>query len=158
MKTIQELANVLDAMEDGIYITREDYTVEFMNRAMIERFGEGVGKKCYQVINGGEVMCPWCQAREVFENGESTHSEVYMPRLDRTYRIIEVPIKNLDGSLSKLNIYRDITKRRGSGAEAALHRTELPTPFRECCRRGLCQLQGGALSRCQSGPDGDARL
>ena len=67
-------------------------------------------------------MCPWCQAKEVFENGESTHSEIYMPRLDRTFRIIEVPIKNLDGSLSKLNIYRDITKRRDQ--ELRLRSTE----------------------------------
>ena len=110
MKSMQELAHILDAMEDGIYITREDYTVEFMNQAMVKMFGQGIGKKCYEVVNASEVMCPWCQAREVFENGESTHSEIYMPRLDRTYRIIEVPIKNLDGTLSKLNIYRDITR------------------------------------------------
>jgi PAS domain-containing protein len=100
MKTTHELANVLDAMEDGIYITREDHTVEFMNQAMIAMFGKGVGRKCYEVVNATDVMCPWCQAKEVFENGESTHSEIYMPRLDRTYRFIEVPIKNLDGSLS----------------------------------------------------------
>jgi PAS domain S-box-containing protein len=122
MKTMQEMTHILDAMEDGIYITREDYTVEFMNHAMVKIFGEGVGKKCYEVVNDSEVMCPWCQAREVFENGESTHSEIYMPRLDRNYRIIEVPIKNLDGSLSKLNIYRDITKRRDQ--ELRLRSTE----------------------------------
>jgi PAS domain S-box-containing protein len=122
MKTTHELANVLDAMEDGIYITREDHTVEFMNQAMIAMFGKGVGRKCYEVVNATDVMCPWCQAKEVFENGESTHSEIYMPRLDRTYRIIEVPIKNLDGSLSKLNIYRDITKNRNQ--ELRLRSTE----------------------------------
>ena len=33
MKPMQALTHILDAMEDGIYITREDYTVEFMNRA-----------------------------------------------------------------------------------------------------------------------------
>ncbi len=122
MNTIQDLGYILDAMEDGIYITREDYTVEFMNRAMIAMFGEAVGRKCYEVVNDSEVMCPWCQAREVFENGESAHSEVYMPRLDRTYRIIEVPIRNLDGTLSKLNIYRDITRRRDQ--EMKLRSTE----------------------------------
>ncbi|WP_054031853.1 PAS domain-containing sensor histidine kinase [Desulfatitalea tepidiphila] len=122
MKTIQELGHILDAMEDGIYITREDYTVEFMNRAMISMFGEAVGKKCYEVVNASEVMCPWCQAREVFEHGESAHSEVYMPRMDRTFRIIEVPIRNLDGTMSKLNIYRDITRRRDQ--ELKLRSTE----------------------------------
>jgi len=114
--------DILNAMEDGIYITREDYTVEFMNKAMVEHFGEGVGKKCYEVVNSSEVLCPWCRAKEVFTNGETSHSEIYMPKLDRTYRIIEVPIRNLDGTKLKLNIYRDITKRRDQ--ELKLRATE----------------------------------
>jgi PAS domain S-box-containing protein len=103
---------ILNAMEDGIYITRADHTVEFMNQAMIRQFGPGIGKKCYEVVNDSEVMCPWCQAKEVFEHGSSVQSEIYIPRQDKTYRIIEVPIKNLDGSVSKLNIYRDISQRK----------------------------------------------
>ena len=108
----QYLSHILDAMEDGIYIIRNDYTVEFMNRAMIDMFGEGVGKKCYEVVNASEVLCPWCRANEVFEKGESVHQEIYMPREGKTFRIIELPIKNADGSHSKLNIYRDITARK----------------------------------------------
>ncbi len=117
-----QLKEILNAIEDGIYITREDYTVEFMNKAMIDRFGEGVGRKCYEVVNASEVMCPWCQAKEVFTKGEGTHSEIYMPSKDRTYRIIEVPITNKDGSKLKLNIYRDITERRDQ--ELKLRATE----------------------------------
>ena len=41
-----QFREILDAIDDGIYITREDYTVEFMNKAMIKHFGEGGGKKC----------------------------------------------------------------------------------------------------------------
>jgi two-component system NtrC family sensor kinase len=111
-KDPQYLNHILDAMEDGIYIIRNDYTIEFMNRAMIDMFGEGVGKKCYEVVNSSEVLCPWCRAKEVFENGKSIHQEIYMPREGKTFRIIELPIKNADGSHSKLNIYRDITARR----------------------------------------------
>lgn len=106
------LERILDAMEDGIYIVRDDYTVEFMNRAMIDMFGEGMGKKCYEVVNASAVLCPWCRAKKVFTNGESAHQEIYMPRIDKVYRIIELPIKNADGSFSKLNIYRDITASR----------------------------------------------
>ncbi len=106
------LTEILNAMEDGIYIIRDDYTVEFMNQAMIRMFGQGVGKKCYEVVNASEVLCPWCRAKEVFENEDTAHQEIYMPRTDKTYRIVELPIKNLDGSVSKLNIYRDITARK----------------------------------------------
>ncbi|MDA8142160.1 MAG: PAS domain S-box protein, partial [Desulfobacteraceae bacterium] len=106
------LVEILNALEDGIYITSPDHTVEFMNRAMIEQFGEGVGKKCYEVVNSSEVLCPWCRAKEVFSSSTGVSSEIYIPHRDKTYRIIEVPIQNLDGSISKLNIYRDITLRK----------------------------------------------
>jgi PAS domain S-box-containing protein len=108
----QNLLAVLDAMTDGIYIIRHDYTVEYMNRAMIERFGRGVGKKCYEVINRTEVLCPWCRADKVFEEGDSVESEIYIPHQEKTYRIIELPLENKDGTYSKLNIYRDITATR----------------------------------------------
>ncbi|MDJ0782937.1 MAG: PAS domain S-box protein [Desulfosarcinaceae bacterium] len=114
-----DLLAVLDAMNDGIYIVRHDYTVEYMNRAMVERFGEGVGKKCYEVINRTEVLCPWCRAEEVFRDGDSTESEIYIPHQDKTYRIIELPVQNKDGTLSKLNIYRDITATRDQALRLA---------------------------------------
>lgn len=103
------LIDVLDAMADGIYIVNEDYTVEFMNKAMIEIFGEGVGKKCHEVVNATPDRCPWCRGKEVFENQNTINEECYLPLVDKTFDIVEIPIHNTDGSLSKLSIYKDIT-------------------------------------------------
>ena len=106
------MLTVLDAMEDGIYVIAEDYTVEFMNKAMVREFGEGTGKKCYQVINRGDEICPWCKAKEVFEEGETLHRDLYIPSVDKNYQLIELPVANVDGTMSKLTIYRDITQRK----------------------------------------------
>ena len=46
------LVQILNAMEDGIYITREDYTVEFMNDAMVRMFGSGTGKNAMKSSTG----------------------------------------------------------------------------------------------------------
>ncbi|NNF99050.1 MAG: PAS domain S-box protein [Desulfobacteraceae bacterium] len=116
------LMEILNAMEDGIYIIRQDYTVEFMNEAMTGIFGDGRGKKCYEVINHSTEMCPWCKADDIFKNGDTVHSEIYIPQVQRSYRLIEVPIRNIDGTISKLNIYRDITNRKDT--EAKLKATE----------------------------------
>jgi two-component system NtrC family sensor kinase len=109
-----DLLNVLNAMEDGVYIIRSDYTVEFMNHAMVEIFGDGIGRKCHEVVNKSSVLCPWCQASGVFEDGEIIHSETRVPRVDRSFRITDLPIRNRDGSISKMTFYRDISdeKRR----------------------------------------------
>jgi len=105
-----EAISILNAIEDGIYVINEDYTVEFMNKSMIQDFGEGIGKKCYRVINGCNDICQWCRAKEVF-GGATLNRELHMPARDKHYRLIEMPLKNRDGSKSKVSIYRDITRR-----------------------------------------------
>ena len=108
-KETERLISILEAMEDGIYVIKSDYTIEFMNYVMVKDFGEGTGKKCYQVISHRDEICPWCRAGEVFA-GETIHRELDIPINDKTYDLIELPLKNVDGGISKLSIYRDITK------------------------------------------------
>ncbi|MEE8399227.1 MAG: ATP-binding protein [Desulfobacterales bacterium] len=109
---IQRLMTVFEAMEDGIYIINQDYTIEVMNRAMVNIFGDGVGKKCYRVLNGYDSRCSWCKATYVFEKGETTQTEKYLPAVDKTYDFTDTPIKNRDGTVSKLTICRDITAQK----------------------------------------------
>jgi two-component system NtrC family sensor kinase len=109
-KTILTTA-ILDAFEDGIYVMNKDLVVEYMNSAMIAEFGDGIGKKCHQLLNQTDDKCPWCQSDEVFE-GKTVRREVYVPLADKTYYLIEIPLENTNGPLSKLSIYRDITERK----------------------------------------------
>ncbi|MCK4795408.1 MAG: PAS domain S-box protein [Desulfobacteraceae bacterium] len=110
-KVSQRLISVLDAIKDGIYIIDSDYTLEFMNKAMIRDFGEGIGKKCYRVINNLDDICPWCRAKEVFK-GETLRWEHHVPNIHKTYDLLEHPLENTDGTISKLSICRDITQRK----------------------------------------------
>jgi len=110
-KEAHRVTSILEAIEDGVYIVRDDFTIEFMNQALVRNFGEGTGKKCYQLIHHYDKICPWCKAKEVIE-GETLHRELYIPTVDKTYDLIEFPLKNKDGTVSKLSIYRDITQRK----------------------------------------------
>ncbi|MFC1886812.1 PAS domain S-box protein [Thermodesulfobacteriota bacterium] len=111
-KQIKGLAAILDAMQDGVYLISHNYQVVFMNKAMVDVFGDGTGKKCHQVINSSDQKCPWCRADEVFKNGETHRFELTIPRVGRTYEKTELPVKNEDGTVSKLTIYKDITRRK----------------------------------------------
>jgi PAS domain S-box-containing protein len=102
---------ILEAVEDGIYVMNQDLTVEYMNSAMVANFGEGIGQKCHQLLNHSEQKCPWCRSDEVFK-GRTIRREVYVPIVDKTFYLIEIPLENADGSISKLSIYRDITERK----------------------------------------------
>ncbi len=104
---------ILDAFEDGIYVMNQELVVEYMNSVMIAEFGDGIGKKCHQLLNQSKEKCDWCRSDEVFK-GETLRREVYVPLVDKTYYLIEIPVKKKDGCMSKLSIYRDVTeiKRR----------------------------------------------
>ncbi|MBF0228671.1 MAG: PAS domain S-box protein [Desulfamplus sp.] len=111
------LVEALKAIDDGIYIINKNHTVEYMNDAMIRIFGDGVGKKCYEIINNGKGICSWCKFHEVFDKGETHYGEVYLDHVKKTFNLIELPITNPDGTRFKLSLYRDITRRKEQQAK-----------------------------------------
>ncbi|MFP4446629.1 MAG: PAS domain S-box protein, partial [Desulfosudaceae bacterium] len=106
------LSDAMDALEDGVYIVGENYVVEYMNRAMEQIFGPGVGEKCYKLLNDRDSVCPWCKYEQILSAGGEIVSEVYISHLNRTFNLVELPVSNKDGSMSKLSIYRDITQKK----------------------------------------------
>ncbi len=109
-KASDQLKSVLDALDNGVYIIDQNFTIQYMNEAMIRNFGEGVGRKCHDVINDLDVKCPICKAAEVFK-GKSFNREIYFKSPDKTYNVVEVPFVNQDETLSKLTIFLDMKNR-----------------------------------------------
>jgi two-component system NtrC family sensor kinase len=110
-KKLKMTAAILEAIEDGIYVMNQDLTVKYMNSAMIAQFGDGIGKKCHELLNQSKEKCPWCRSDEVFK-GKQISREIHVPLVDKTYYLIEIPFENADGTISKLSVYRDITERK----------------------------------------------
>ncbi|RLB84105.1 MAG: hypothetical protein DRH24_06065 [Deltaproteobacteria bacterium] len=103
------IASIFDAMDTGVYIIDDDYTIKFMNKTSIDDFGEGCGKKCYQVIAHRDKVCTWCRAKEKFE-GETLRWDNYFPHINKAFEIFELPLRTSDGIQSHMCIYRDITE------------------------------------------------
>lgn len=103
------LLDALDAFDDGIYIVNDDYTIEYMNKFMKALFGEGVGKKCHQVLIKSDKPCDWCKYDEIFIQNKNSHSQIYIASVDKSFSLSEHPVNNQDGTRSKLSIYNDIT-------------------------------------------------
>ncbi len=106
------LRQILDVMEDGVYVISRDLTVEYTNRAMPRVDEKKIGgPHCYGLIYGRDTVCPWCRAPEVF-HGKEIQWEHHIPELGRVFDITEIPIQNPDGTVSKLSVYRDVTRRK----------------------------------------------
>ena len=110
-KNIKISTAILEAFEDGIYVMNQELKVEYMNSAMVTEFGDGIGKKCHELLNRSDEKCPWCRSDEVFK-GKKISREVYVPLTNKTYYLTEIPFQNEDGSIFKLSIYRDISKQK----------------------------------------------
>ncbi|MDA3896937.1 MAG: PAS domain S-box protein [Desulfobacteraceae bacterium] len=122
------LHTILDTIDDGIYVIDQDFTVEFMNRKMIDMFGNGEGKRCYEVLNEGKSRCEWCRSEEVFK-GRRLSMELFMPNVKKTFKVTELPLNNPDGTVSKLSVFRDITHRKQDQAKLKTSVEEYRTLF-----------------------------
>lgn len=102
---------IFESMVDGIYIVSKDYEIVFMNKVLIDAVGDQTGDICYKAFHDGEEPCPRCKSPAVM-NGKTVRWEWYSRRMNKTYDLIETPLTNIDGTISKLTIFRDITERK----------------------------------------------
>ncbi len=107
---------IFESMVDGVYVVSENYKVEFMNKVLRDEFGDQEGSICYKAFHDREEPCPLCKLSEVM-NGQTVRWEWHSRRQNKTYDLIETPLRNADGSISKLTIFRDITERKRAEEE-----------------------------------------
>ena len=117
-----QIENILNSMVDGIYIVNRSHDIEFVNPVLQTQFGAFGSRKCYQYLNDRQEACPWCKNDTVFSEGKIVSWEWHPEKIGGTYDVVEVPLKNVDGSVSKLVVFRDVTNRKE--VEQALRESE----------------------------------
>jgi len=111
-KAEEKYRSMMESIEDPMYICSPDFHVEYMNPAMVKRMGyDAIGEPCYKVIHELDEKCPWC-VHDKMQQGKNCVIEIVSPKDNRTYNVSNSPIHHVDGSISKLSIYRDITEIR----------------------------------------------
>lgn len=105
----ENLIGIFEAMPDIVYIVSSQHEIIYANPAFNDEFGDYLGSKCFELFNDRKRDCPWCHLGEVL-SGNTVHWEWLCKKNNKTYDIIETPLKNTDGSISMLSIFRDISK------------------------------------------------
>ena len=114
---VVQLKEAFNAFEDAIYIINSDYTIKYMNKAMIRLFGDGKGMKCYDLVNKGNGICPWCNYEKVITQNETHTGEIFIPTIEKAFYHTEFPFINSDGTKLKISIFRDITLQKEQEAK-----------------------------------------
>ncbi|MBI2851363.1 MAG: PAS domain-containing protein, partial [Chloroflexi bacterium] len=105
------LVGILNSMEDGVAIMGPDFNIDYVNPPLKALYGEIGDRKCYHYFNNRDDVCPWCNNEEVL-GGQSIRRDSEVIKTGRTYEITDVPLKNADGSISKLAVFHDVTERK----------------------------------------------
>jgi PAS domain S-box-containing protein len=116
-KERNKLLSILNAIPSGVYIVNKQFNIEYINPVLEQEFGPVNGRKCYSYFHDRTEVCPWCKNEKVF-SGESVRWEWYSFKNERYYDLFDTPIKNIDNSISKFELFHDITERKK--AEIAL--------------------------------------
>jgi PAS domain S-box-containing protein len=106
-----KLKGILDSMSDGVYIVNQHNEILYVNPVTEREFGPVKGRKCHQYLNDLPEVCSWCKSQEVFA-GKTVQWEWHFFKTGKTYDLIDTPILGPDGTLCKLEIFRDISDRK----------------------------------------------
>lgn len=108
----------MDAIDSPVYVTdMQTYEILFSNKAFNNSFGEHIGKKCYSVIQKGQMSpCSFC-TNNLLLNENGNPKEPYVWEFQNTitkqwYQCRDQAIRWIDGKFVRLEIAIDITERK----------------------------------------------
>jgi signal transduction histidine kinase len=110
LRARENLETWLDSMSDSVMIVNTDYTVQFVNKAATDRFNTEVGEICWNTFKQ-DTQCSNCPMQHYLIGNKKT-SEYTSNIDDRQYDVVAAPLLNPDGSLSIIEVLRDVTERK----------------------------------------------
>ncbi len=105
------LNNIFEAMDDGVCIVKQNFDIQYVNSVLTKKFGVDTERKCYEYFHDRTAVCPWCKNEKIL-NGETVCREWYSAKAEKIYDLIDTPLKQADGTVFKLEIFRDMTERK----------------------------------------------
>ncbi len=147
----QRLTTILDAMDAKVYLAdMNTHEILFMNKPLLEAFGEAAGRPCYKLLQGLDAPCSFCTNDKLVDaNGRPTgvYAWEFQNRLNsRWYELRDSAVRWTDGRLVRMEIATDITERKQTELKLRLSEERFRLAF-ENANTGMClvDLQGRLL-------------
>ena len=110
---------VLETLPVLVALLTPDYHVSFANRIFRDRFGDSLGRRCFEYCFGSRsARCEFCETHTVLESNTPHHWEYACPD-GHHYDIHDYPFIDADGAPLILITGIDVTERKRAEEELA---------------------------------------
>ena len=106
------LAAIINSPNLGIVIEDKDCNIRFMNKSLIEIFGNQIGEKCYEKFKGRKGKCPVCPVDEILVKGKKTFTYLDQDTKGHFYELSAAAFQDEKGERYVLETLRDITEQK----------------------------------------------
>ncbi|UCB52083.1 MAG: HAMP domain-containing protein [Candidatus Zixiibacteriota bacterium] len=96
----------------GIVIEDKDCNIRFMNKFLIEIFGNQVGEKCYEKFKGRKDKCPVCPIDEILVKGKKTFTYLDRDAQGHYFELSASLFQDERGESYVLETLSDITEQK----------------------------------------------
>jgi|GEM_PF-2428001 len=110
-----QLLSIFDSINEPIYVSDPDtYELLYVNEAFKKLWGDNVGARCHQVLQGLDQPCGFCTNARIFgaNTGEPCIRESQNLVTDRWFRCIDRAIRWPNGRWVRCEMAIDITARK----------------------------------------------
>ncbi len=106
------LEAIINSPNLGIMIEDRECHIRFMNKFLIETYGNQIGEKCYQKFKGRKEKCPVCPIDEILVKGKKTYTYMDQDALGHHYELSASLFRDEKGEEYILETMRDITEQK----------------------------------------------
>lgn len=104
------MTNILENMQDMVRVLDKNGKVVFMNKIMREKYGDLIGKKCYEAINKTQ-KCEECITEKSLKFLEAYKKEEKVN--ENVYSVVSSPVLNpVNNQYFSVEVFRDITEQK----------------------------------------------
>ncbi|MFC1718608.1 ATP-binding protein [Candidatus Poribacteria bacterium] len=113
----KQLLSMFDGMDEVIYVFDPGtYEILYMNGPARKQWGNGIGQKCYHVLQGNDSPCSFCNNKHLPSENPYIR-EIQNNINDRWYRTYYKAIRWSDGRVVRFGLAVDITEQRQTEEE-----------------------------------------
>ena len=140
-----------DAVPDLAMVLDAEHRIVSANRAVVKRYGDVVGRRCYEVVHGADAPPPGCPHADLLRDGREHIAEVADEESGGTLSISVSPLCDGRGRMvGAVHVARDITAQARTIATAR-RRARPAGHLAPMSRRRVSRLRHGRRRRLPGG-------